>query len=147
MSLWNLLFIFIPQLLKSLLCLSICTSLVLKKRSLNGDGQLINQWIQKRPWHMPMEIQVLAWDRHKNVAVLNFVYPSFLLKKNNFLLLELGYTRKFLLNRYFHNRLMDQENICETSVIMVGRNIEIYNVILYLIINNIKHNIYTKAVF
>ena len=42
---------------------------------------------------------------------------------------------------------MDQENICETSVIMVGRNIEIYNVILYLIINNIKHNIYTKAVF
>ena len=26
---------------------------------------------QKRPWHMMLEIQILAWYRHKNVAVLN----------------------------------------------------------------------------
>jgi len=26
---------------------------------------------QKRPWHMTLEIQILAWYRHKNVAVLN----------------------------------------------------------------------------
>ena len=28
-------------------------------------------WTQIRSWHMALEIQVLAWDRHKNVAVLN----------------------------------------------------------------------------
>jgi hypothetical protein len=29
-------------------------------------------WIQKKtPWHMLLEIQVLAWDRHKKVAGIN----------------------------------------------------------------------------
>ena len=30
-----------------------------------------NHWTQKRPWHMTIEIEVLAWDRHKNGAGLN----------------------------------------------------------------------------
>jgi len=26
-------------------------------------------WTQKRPRHMMLEIQILAWDRHKNVCL------------------------------------------------------------------------------
>jgi hypothetical protein len=29
-----------------------------------------NHYIQKRPWHMALEIQILVWDRHKNMAGL-----------------------------------------------------------------------------
>ena len=35
-------------------------------------SQLIEH-IKKRPGNMTLEIQVLAWDRHKNVAVLNLL--------------------------------------------------------------------------
>ena len=47
------------------------------KDSLNSDGHqfhhyqqhlILTHCIQKKPWHMTLEIQVLAWDRHKNVA-------------------------------------------------------------------------------
>jgi hypothetical protein len=52
------------------------------KRKLNWDGQLFhlycinkprlfsNHRTQKRPLHTAFEIQVLVWDRHKNVAEL-----------------------------------------------------------------------------
>jgi hypothetical protein len=55
--------------------------LMLWKKSLNSDSQqflqyqqneqsplTITHWIQKRPQHMMLEIQFLAWERHKNVA-------------------------------------------------------------------------------
>ena len=44
------------------------------------NGQMFHQyqlneqpphWKQKRPRHLTMEIQVLAWDRHKNVTGVN----------------------------------------------------------------------------
>ena len=45
------------------------------KESLNSDGHLYlqnelsllasNVWTQKRPRHMTLEIQALAWDKHK----------------------------------------------------------------------------------
>ena len=53
-----------------------------QKESLISDGHQFHQyqqneqsplslahWTQKRPWHMTLEIQILAWDRHKNVIV------------------------------------------------------------------------------
>jgi len=33
-------------------------------------------WTQKRPRHMTLFIQALAWDRHKNVAGLNRLMGS-----------------------------------------------------------------------
>jgi hypothetical protein len=33
----------------------------------------LTHWTQKRPRHMTLEIQVLAWDWHKNVSVLNLL--------------------------------------------------------------------------
>ena len=32
----------------------------------------ILEYIKKRPQHMMLEIQVLAWDRHNNVSGLNW---------------------------------------------------------------------------
>ena len=60
------------------------------KESLNSDSQVINStniksdqspvslahWTQKIPWHMTLEMQVLAWDRHKNMAGLNWLMGS-----------------------------------------------------------------------
>ena len=53
----------------------------LGKESLNSDSHQFYQYqlrkknlspsTQKRSWYMTFEIQVLAWDRHKNVAGLN----------------------------------------------------------------------------
>jgi len=31
---------------------------------------------KKRPWHMTLEIHVLVWDRHKNVAGLNWLMAN-----------------------------------------------------------------------
>ena len=58
--------------------------MIYEKKSLNSDGQQFHQYQKnkqpslpliiehkKSPWHMPMEIQVLAWDRHRNVTGLN----------------------------------------------------------------------------
>ena len=59
------------------------------KGSLNSDGQEFHQYqqtelphhtsnnrAQKRPQHMTLEIQVLAWDRHKHVVGLNLLNSS-----------------------------------------------------------------------
>lgn len=35
-----------------------------------------NKWTLKRPWHVVMDIKVLAWDRHQNVAGLNLLLGS-----------------------------------------------------------------------
>ena len=35
-----------------------------------------NYWTQKKSWHMKLEIQVLPWDRHKNVVELNQLLES-----------------------------------------------------------------------
>jgi len=51
------------------------------KESLNNDGHQFHQYQQnnelteykKIPQHMTLEIQVLAWDRHKNVTGLNYL--------------------------------------------------------------------------
>ena len=40
------------------------------KESLDSDGQHNDK---RRPQHMMLEIQVLAWDRYKNVVVLNWL--------------------------------------------------------------------------
>jgi len=78
------LFIYIPvQLVKN------DKNTALLKESLNSDSQqfyqyqqnkqsplTITHWTQKRPWHMALEIQVLAWDRHKNVEGLNRLIGS-----------------------------------------------------------------------
>jgi len=58
--------------------------LILWEASLNSDGQqfhqyqqnaqsplALTQWTHIKPWPMTLEIQVLAWDRHKHVAGLN----------------------------------------------------------------------------
>jgi len=37
---------------------------------------VLNQWTQKRPRHLPVEIQILAWDRYENVAGLNQLMGS-----------------------------------------------------------------------
>jgi hypothetical protein len=39
-------------------------------RLLSTENDL-NSLNTKRPWHMVLEIQVLVWDRHKTVVVLN----------------------------------------------------------------------------
>ena len=44
-------------------------SLVTKSFQMNVRRQI--KKIKKRPRHMTLEIQVLAWDRHKNVVGLN----------------------------------------------------------------------------
>ena len=51
------------------------------KESLKSDGQQFHQyehppltsnhWTQNRKWCVQLEIQVLAWDKHKYVAGLN----------------------------------------------------------------------------
>jgi len=33
-------------------------------------------WIQKRQWHMTLEIQVQAWDKNKHVAGFNWLLRS-----------------------------------------------------------------------
>jgi len=35
-----------------------------------------NHWTPKTPQHMTLEIQVIAWNMHKNVAGLNLVMGS-----------------------------------------------------------------------
>jgi hypothetical protein len=47
----------------------------------NSDGQQFHQYqnhlsLRTRQWHMVLEIQVLAWDRHKNMAGLNQLMGS-----------------------------------------------------------------------
>jgi len=39
----------------------------------------LNNRIQKRPWHLTLEIQVLAWDRHTNVLILRWIFLYFAL--------------------------------------------------------------------
>ena len=59
------------------------------KESLNSNGEQFHQyqqnkqssftwthWTQKRPQHMMLEIQVLAWDSHTHVAGLNQLMGS-----------------------------------------------------------------------
>jgi len=40
------------------------------------NNHLSNHWDKKRPQHMVLEIQVLAWNRHKKVVGLNQVIWS-----------------------------------------------------------------------
>jgi hypothetical protein len=64
-----------------------------RKESLNSDGQQFHQLSTERTitsqlnslntknimhgvWRMTLEIQVLAWERHKNVAGLNWLMGS-----------------------------------------------------------------------
>jgi len=44
------------------------------KRTITSHLNSLN--ITKRPWHMMLEIQVLTWDRHKNVVGLNRLMGS-----------------------------------------------------------------------
>ena len=56
--------------------------------SLDSDGQQFHQYQQnkvtshlkslntKRPWHMALEIQILTWDRHTNMAEVNQLLGS-----------------------------------------------------------------------
>jgi len=46
-----------------------------KKRTITSHLNWTH-WTQKRPQHMMLEIQVLAWDRHKNVVGLNWLMGS-----------------------------------------------------------------------
>jgi len=56
------------------------------KRKLNNDGKKIHQYQQnkqtalsehkKRSWHTVLEIQVIDWDRNKNVVALNQLMGS-----------------------------------------------------------------------
>jgi len=56
--------------------------LFLWKENLNSDGQQLHQYQQIEqtpiiwPRHMTLEIQVLAWDRHKKVTKLNRLMGS-----------------------------------------------------------------------
>ena len=43
----------------------------INKMSNHLSAPIIEQTNKKKPQHMMLEIQVLAWDRHKNVAWLN----------------------------------------------------------------------------
>jgi hypothetical protein len=58
--------------------------------SLNNNDQLFHQyqqnqqpplanWTQNRLWHMALKIQVLAWNRHKNVigGIVDYYCLSF----------------------------------------------------------------------
>ena len=40
---------------------------------------------KKRSWHMMLEIQILAWDRHKNVAEWNLLMGSQLSSLDNWI--------------------------------------------------------------
>ena len=45
------------------------------KEYLNSDGQEFHQY-RERPRHMPFEVQVLDWEKEKDVARLNQVIIS-----------------------------------------------------------------------
>ena len=42
----------------------------------NNHLSFQNNWTQKRPTHMTLEIQVLTWERHTNVTGLNWLMRS-----------------------------------------------------------------------
>ena len=76
--------------------------MIYEKTNLNSDGQQFHQYQKnkqpslpliiehkKSPWHMPMEIQVLAWDRHRDLlpsakfALLNVFFTLNVLATKN----------------------------------------------------------------
>ena len=64
--------------------------MILPKESLNSDGHQFHQYQQKEqlpligtklttqiyPRHMMLEIQILAWDKHTHMVVLNRLMAS-----------------------------------------------------------------------
>jgi hypothetical protein len=50
-------------------CFVICLQRLMVKNTVDQRHKVINYCTQKRAWHMMLEIQILAWVRHKNVAL------------------------------------------------------------------------------
>ena len=74
------------KIVKNIVTYAQVCQVIIKKQSLNSDGQQFHQyqqnewlpliyshWKQKRPWNITLEIQVLARDRHKYVAGLDML--------------------------------------------------------------------------